>query len=65
MSERRCMTCEFFDGGLCRRNPPQMPLWPSDNQHPVMYAPCPSWPQVMPATDWCGEWRRKPDADAF
>lgn len=56
MTKRACVACEWFDGGLCRRLPPTMPPWPTDNQHPVLYTPSPTWPNVS-ATEWCGEFR--------
>lgn len=53
---RVCLGCKWwFEAGECRRLPPQMVLWPSDNQHPIMYMPSASWPNVKP-DDWCGEW---------
>jgi hypothetical protein len=36
--------------------PPTWALWPTDNQHPIIYMPDTSFPNVKP-TDWCGEWR--------
>lgn len=57
--KRECSTCEFCADGLCRRMPPQTVLWPSDNQHPIAYHPCTTWPNVS-ATDWCGEWKSAP-----
>lgn len=53
--KRECVTCEFVDGGLCKRYPPTLALWPQDNQHPIMYVPSESYPTVK-ANDWCGEY---------
>lgn len=51
-----CRDCFYFDGSQCRRFPRAWALWPSDNQHPIMYQPMATYPFVK-ATDWCGEWR--------
>jgi hypothetical protein len=51
-----CRDCLHFDGAACRRLPPTWAPWPTDNQHPVLYMPVASFPNVKP-TDWCGEWR--------
>lgn len=55
MAKRECGSCEFWEAGQCKRFPPVMTLWPTDNQHPIMYMPTPGWPTVGP-TDWCGEY---------
>ena len=54
--KRECGSCEFFEAGMCKRMPPVMVPWPSDNQHPVLYMPAPSYPSVQ-VNDWCGEYR--------
>lgn len=52
-----CRDCKWSDGGNCHRFPPQMTLWPNDNQLPVIYNPMPTFPFVRP-NDWCGEWSK-------
>ncbi len=32
-----CGKCKWWCVGDCRLHPPQMVLWPTDNQHPIMY----------------------------
>ena len=50
-----CRDCKWFDGASCHRYPPQMILWPTDNQQPIVYEPHPTFAFV--AWDgWCGEW---------
>lgn len=49
-----CSDCKFFSGGTCRRNPPQVTLNATDNQHPIFYQTETIWPWVS-ADDWCGE----------
>jgi len=51
----RCETCRFNDAGFCHRFPPQLGLYPTDNQHPIMYDAASCWPTVDPI-GWCGEW---------
>lgn len=51
-----CRDCKWFDRNLCHRFPPQITLWPTDNQHPIIYNPCETRPGVKP-DDWCGEWQ--------
>lgn len=58
MSET-CETCRWWDKRThCRRFPPQLALWPSGNQQPIIYDVFPSWPATLP-TDWCGEHQPK------
>lgn len=55
MTEREtCETCRFNDELVCKRYPPQMILWPQDNQHPIMYAPTGTQPAISLGM-WCGE----------
>lgn len=56
MSKRKCGDCRHWDAGLCYRFPPQMVLFPSDNQHPIAYWPEPMQPQVGAEHRECGEW---------
>lgn len=51
---KTCETCRWRDEHLCRRNPPQLVLWPQDNQHPIIYSPSTTYPMVAP-DNWCGE----------
>ena len=44
-----CESCAFLDGEICRRLPPQR-----------LSVDHTGWPVMRPATDWCGEFRRKP-----
>lgn len=53
--DRVCRDCKWFDGSACHKNPPQMALWPNDNQHPIMYTPYAQFPNVQ-AHDWCSHW---------
>lgn len=53
-----CETCRFLVGVDCRRYPPQMILYPTDNQQPIFYAPGQAWPYVG-AHSWCGEHQPK------
>ena len=57
MTQKVCGTCEFWAAEECFRFPPQMVLYPSDNQHPIMYAPAPFRPNVSASSPACGEWR--------
>lgn len=57
-----CATCRWQDGGHCRRMPPTMVPWPTDNQHPIMYEPATTWPLVN-ADDWCGEHQTRGDKE--
>lgn len=52
-----CGACGHWLGGQCRRYPPQMALWPTDNQHPVFYTPHPTFPDRNAGDIACGEWR--------
>lgn len=56
---RVCRDCKWSDGSQCHRFPPQMALWPNDNQHPVIYSPYAAFPDVPP-DGWCGEWSKSP-----
>ena len=51
-----CGKCKWWFGGECRRHPPQMVLWPTDNQHPVFYVPSASLPNTA-ADHWCGDYQ--------
>lgn len=50
-----CGNCKFFRDNECRRFPPQLTLWATDNQHPIHYATGSSYPDVNPSTSCCGE----------
>lgn len=66
MTGERCAICLFYkveaanlgtEGlGFCRRFPPQMVPYPTDNQHPITY-----WPSALTTRvagiDWCGEFK--------
>jgi hypothetical protein len=56
MNGRACKTCVYFVATTtdCRRFPPQMVLWASDNQHPIRYDTISCWPTMSPDL-WCGE----------
>ena len=56
---RNCGHCQHFEAGQCWRYPPQMVLWPNDNQHPVIYSPYATRPTVGVTTPACGEYRRQ------
>lgn len=58
-----CTTCHFNRDGFCQRFPPQVTLYPTDNQHPIHYAVGDGFPSAM-AGRWCGEWRARPEAAA-
>ena len=58
-----CGQCKCWFGGQCRRHPPQLVLWPTDNQHPITYMPVESWPTTM-ADDWCGDFQRNGEPHA-
>lgn len=55
-----CTTCHFNRDGFCHRFPPQVTLYPTDNQHPIHYAVGDGFPSAM-AGRWCGEWRARPE----
>lgn len=50
-----CTTCHFNRNGFCQRFPPQVTLYPSDNQLPVLYVVGDGFPAAV-AGRWCGEW---------
>lgn len=56
-----CKTCKFREASdsTCHRNPPQITMYPTDNQQPIMYAVTQCWPEVKD-TDWCGEHKEVP-----
>lgn len=56
-----CTTCHFNRDGFCHRFPPQVTLYPYDNQHPVLYVVGDGFPA---ARSWCGEWRARPEVAA-
>lgn len=60
MTSKSCGNCNHRVASQCFRYPPQMVLWPNDNQHPVLYAPYPTRPDVAETTLACGEWKEKP-----
>jgi hypothetical protein len=51
-----CATCRFLVRNVCRRYPPAPMLYPTDNQHPVLYC-VGDYRPVMSLDDWCGEHR--------
>ncbi len=59
MADSTCGHCKFWHAGECFRFPPQMVLYPQDNQHPVFYFPTPCRPQVGADCASCGEFREK------
>lgn len=59
MDRPTCASCRFFEGyastiGQCRRNAPR--LVDPDGHNRI-------FPNVFPASDWCGEHKPKPAAD--
>ena len=63
----RCITCQFYDLGKCRRSPPATRIFPDFEVFDHRVVSC--WPEVT-EEDWCGEHRqlafpRNPDPDAF
>lgn len=50
-----CGDCSYWDGGVCRRYPPQIVLWPTDNQQPIVYQPVESFPSRAAREAACGE----------
>lgn len=56
--DKTCETCRWQDDLICKRYPPQMILWPADNQHPVLYQPTETQPAVSLGM-WCGEHQPK------
>ena len=52
-----CGNCRFHRDGECRRFPPQLTLWATDNQHPVMYTTASNYPEVGLTTACCGEFK--------
>lgn len=61
-SDQACATCRYRTKGECRRYPPQMTMWATDNQHPLTYVAAPTWPQTS-RDDWCGEWKDRADGE--
>jgi hypothetical protein len=53
----KCGDCRYWCGGECRRFPPQMALWPNDNQHPVIYMPMSTYPGRGATDAGCGEFK--------
>jgi len=53
----KCGDCDFWDDGYCKRYPPQLILWPNDNQHPIMYHPYESFPVRHAQDKSCGEFK--------
>ena len=54
---RTCGGCRHMIYNECYRYPPQIVLWPGDNQHPVLYTPYSTRPDVSLETPACGEWQ--------
>lgn len=54
--KKACGDCGHWDAGQCFRFPPQMVLFPNDNQHPISYFPAPCQPHVGAEYRACGEW---------
>lgn len=52
---RVCGECRHWDNDGCYRFPPQVVLFPSDNQHPIAYSPVPMQPYVAADHRECGE----------
>jgi hypothetical protein len=61
MTARTCQQCHHWHERHCYAHPPQIVLWPTDNQHPIMYAPVESQPGVMEDERACGEFKDKED----
>jgi len=69
-----CSQCHFWRGEpykhgesesrICHRYPPKPMLYPSDNQHPIMYVPSDYMPQTE-ARSWCGEYKRLNSVPSF
>lgn len=51
---KRCDTCEHYDNGKCRIDPPTPIMDSQDNLKTV-------WPKVYPDS-WCGQWEPVPVA---
>lgn len=51
-----CGDCAYWDAGTCRRFPPQVVLWPTDNQHPIAYHPAETFPTRAAREKACGEY---------
>jgi NAD-dependent dihydropyrimidine dehydrogenase PreA subunit len=58
IDREKCGNCKHWDAGVCRRFPPQVTLWPSDNQQPVIYYPSTYAPDVGAEHPACGEFGR-------
>ena len=56
---KNCSTCLYHVKGACHANPPQVVLYPTDNQHPVLYTPITCFPDTAP-DDRCGRWSHRP-----
>lgn len=61
MGRGSCQICHWWKPvdekrtiGQCRRNPPQVAPWATDNQHPIVYVSVSHWPETQ-ADEWCGE----------
>lgn len=54
-----CGNCRFFADHECRRFPPQITLYATDNQHPVIYDTIAQYPYVMDTTGCCGEFKAR------
>lgn len=50
-----CGDCGHWNGGECRRYPPQVVPTPSDNQHPIAYWPAEWFPTRKATEAACGE----------
>lgn len=54
-----CGNCKYyFIQGTCRRYPPQIHLYPTDNQHPILYDVYSGQPYTT-VDSWCGEWEHE------
>jgi len=49
-----CVTCSYYDNGVCRRRAPVAQVLPAQGGEWVL-----GWPTVA-ETDWCGEWEAQP-----
>ena len=52
-----CGNCRFWRDNECRRFPPQITLWATDNQHPVLYSTHSNYPECRSVTASCGEFK--------
>jgi hypothetical protein len=57
IEDTKCGHCRYWTGGECRRFPPQAVIYPTDNQHPVMYLSSFNYPDRQATSDGCGEFK--------